>query len=35
MIISAQDDTDKYTGCYYTLIGLTEVSLEAANALPW
>ena len=35
MISSAHEDTDKYTGCYYTLIGLTEVSLEAANALPW
>lgn len=35
LVSSALEDTDKYTGCYYTLIALTEVSQECAAALPW
>ena len=35
LVSSAVEDTDKYTGCYYTLIALTEVSQECAAALPW
>ena len=35
LISSAHNDSDKFTGCYYTLIALTEVSIDCANAMPW
>jgi len=35
LVSSAPRREDKVLGCYYTLIGLVEVSQQVANALPW
>ena len=35
LVSSASNINDKITGCYYVLIGLTEVSPNIANELPW
>ena len=35
LVSTAPKREDRVLGCYYTLIGLVEVSQQVANALPW
>ena len=35
MISSSDNRIHQSTGCYYVLIGLTEVSYEIAQLMPW